>query len=316
MRAVVLASGGLDSSLAYALVKEWGAEVLPLHITHTFLSLKDLPDMVNLKTIDGSEELIEIIRRPQYGYGKNLNPCVDCRILMLKIAKQYMEEVGADFVVTGEVLDQRPMSQRLETLMNIDKKAGLEGFVLRPLSGGLLPPTIPEKNNIVHRDQLLSIKGRSRKLTFELAREKKITKFFSPSGGCLLTDPGFCRRLADLMRFQEKMQVDDIEFLKVGRHFRITAGAKLIVGRNKQENEWLEKCVNKSHILLYVPETGSPTALLLGALKFLPTAAAITARYSDRKEKTHIEVVYSANGETKKIEVKPIEDVELVKWRI
>lgn len=316
MKAVVLYSGGLDSSLALAIVKEWGAQVFPLHISHIFLAPKPLPEIPNLVTKDISTEFIKIIRTPQYGYGKNLNPCIDCRILMLTKAREYMEEKKADFIVTGEVLDQRPMSQRLETLMLIEKQAGIEGKVVRPLSGGLLPSTIPEREGLVDRNNLLKMKGRARKFELYLAKKMNITQFYSPGGGCLLTDPGFCRRLADLMRFQETIELGDIELLKIGRHFRLAPETKLIVGRNEQENKKIESLMNTSYTLLYVPDTGSPNALLLGDKKFLKIAAAITARYSDKAQQNKVAVCYKQQKKITKISVKPLGHDELAKWRI
>jgi tRNA-specific 2-thiouridylase len=317
MKVVVLHSGGLDSTLAYYITKEWGAETFPLYVYNKFLSFKDHPEVPGLKIIDITKEFIEIVRSPQHGYGKNLNPCLDCRILMLKKAKKYMEEIKADFIATGEVLDQRPMSQRFEQLMLIDKKAGLEGLVIRPLSGGLLPETIPEKKGLINRNDLLSIKGRSRKVSLDLAQQLKIEKFTSPAGGCLLTDPGFCRRLADLMRYQEKVVVRDIELLKIGRHFRLSPDTKLVVGRNEEENEVIEKMIKTGETLVHVPDTGSPNAMLLGNKKSpIRIAASITARYSDKKNDNSIEVVYKKNKTTKKILVKAATNEELAKWRI
>ncbi len=316
MKAVVLYSGGLDSTLALNLIREWGAKVFPLYVHNIFLCSKNLPDLPDLKKIDVSEEFIDIIRNPQYGYGKNLNPCIDCRILMLKKAKEYMEELKADFIVTGEVLAQRPMSQRFEHLTLLDKNAGLEGMVVRPLSGGLLPPTIPEKKGLIDRNVLLKIKGRSRKFALSMAQKMNITKFFSPSGGCLLTDPGFCRRLADLMRAQEKIEVRDIELLKIGRHFRLSPDTKLIVGRNETENTTIEDLVSQQDFFLYVPDTGSPNAMLLGNKKYIKTAASITARYSDRKNENSIEVFYKNKEKINKVCVKPFTNEELAKWRI
>ena len=316
MKSVALYSGGLDSSLAVELANEWGAQVFPLHISHGFLSIKNLPEITNLKTIDASEELIDVVRSPQHGYGKNLNPCIDCHILMLKSAKAYMNELNADFIVTGDVLDQRPMSQHLDTLMLIDKAADLEGMVVRPLSAGLLPPTMPEKKGLINRNNFLKIKGKSRKFSLELAKKNKITKFVSPGGGCLLTDSGFCRRIADLMRYEEKMDINCIELLKIGRHFRFSPDAKLVVGRNERENKKMEDLLKPSDSLLYVPDTGSPNGVLFGNKKYLETAASITARYSDKKRESKIDVIYKSNQETNNICVKPIEEDELAKWRI
>ena len=315
-KAVVLYSGGLDSSLALEIVKEWGVKVFPLHIAHKFLSSQQLPNVPGLKVVDVTEEFAQTVQKPEHGYGKNLNPCIDCRILMLKKAKAYLEEVKADFVVTGEVLEQRQMSQRFDTLMLIEKKAGLDGLVVRPLSGALLPPTIPEIKGLIKRQSMLKIKGRSRRFSLDIAKKKKIDDFFSPSGGCLLTDPGFCRRLADVLRFREEIAMTDIEFLKIGRHFRMSPAAKLVVGRNEEENKKIEELAQDSHALLFVPDTGSPNAILIGDRKFIREAASITARYSDKKNEPEIQVHYRYKGQVKTLVVEPMDDDELKKWRI
>jgi tRNA U34 2-thiouridine synthase MnmA/TrmU len=316
VKAVVLYSGGLDSRLALEIIKEWSVIVYPLHILHKLISSPQIHMVDGLKTVDVTEEFAQIVQKPEYGYGKNLNPCIDCRILMLKKAKEYMEDLGADFIATGEVLDQRQMSQRLDTLMLIEKKAGLEGLVVRPLSGGLLPPTIPEKKGLIEHKQLMTIRGRSRRLTLDIAKNMNVTEYLSPSGGCLLTDPGFCRRLADVLRFKEKIGAFDVDLLKMGRHFRIAPDAKLIVGRNEEENQKIEELAENEYILLFVPDTGSPNAILLGDKKHVKTAAGITARYSDKKKESKVEVHHRYKGKVDKVKVKPIDDSELSKWRI
>jgi len=315
MKTVHLYSGGLDSTIVLYILKEWGAKVYPLHVTHKFLSIKHLPEIPGLKTVDVTEEFIEIVKSPQHGYGKNFNPCIDCRILMLKKAKEYMVEQKADFVTTGEVLDQRPMSQRLDTMMRIEREAGLEGLVVRPLSGVLLPTTIPEQKGIIDRDKMLKLKGRSRKFELAFAAKNDIKEFFSPSGGCLLTDPGFSRRLADAMRYQEDMDETAVERLKIGRHFRIAPDAKLIVGRNEDENKKLEELAGP-FFFLYVPDTGSPNTILEGSKKYLKLAAAVTARYCDRNQEKDITVLYRQKKKTGKIVVSPISNDELAQWRI
>ncbi|MBE0432705.1 tRNA 4-thiouridine(8) synthase ThiI [candidate division WOR-3 bacterium] len=315
-KAVVLYSGGLDSSIALELVREWGVKTYPLHISHQLLAAQQLPSVPDLKTIDVTEELAQIVQEPEHGYGKNLNPCIDCRILMLKKAKEYMSEVKADFVVTGEVLEQRQMSQRLDTLMLIEKKAGLAGMVVRPLSGALLPATVPETQGLIKRQDMLMIRGRSRRLSLEIAKKKKVVEFLPPSGGCLLTDPGFSRRLADVLRFGKKIGASDIDLLKIGRHFRISPDAKLIVGRNEDENMKIDELADETRVFFYVPDTGSPNALLLGDRKYLSTAAAITARYSDKKNEPQVEVYYRHKGKSARTIVAPVDDEELKKWRI
>lgn len=316
MKAVVLFSGGLDSTIALKIVQEWGTEVYPLYVFNKFLSIKLPPQVPDLKVVDVSKEFIDIVRNPHHGYGKNLNPCIDCRILMLKRAKEYMEKIEADFIVTGEVLDQRPKSQHLDQLMLIDKEADVQELVVRPLSGALLPVTIPEKQGLIDRNLLLAIKGRSRRPMISLAAQLKITDFTSPSGGCLLTDPGFCRRLADLMRYQENIGVRDVELLKLGRHFRLDQETKLIVGRNEAENETLEKLITGSDYFVYVPDTGSPNAMLLGNKKHIKLAARIVARYSDKKDDDKVDVFYRYKKAAKKVRVQPATNEELAGWRL
>jgi tRNA-specific 2-thiouridylase len=316
MKVILLYSGGLDSSLVYHILREWEAEIFPIYIYNQFLSCKNLPELPGLRVIDITKEFISIVRSPEHGYGKTLNPCIDCRILMFKKAKAYLKQKKSDFIATGEVLDQRPMSQHLEQLMLIDRKAECEGLVVRPLSGALLPPTKAENDGLVDRNLMLAIKGRSRKLALMMAEKMNITQFSSPSGGCLLTDPGFCRRLADLMRYQEKIFVHDVGLLKIGRHFLLAPGAKLIVGRNEEENNAINAIVHAQSYFLYVPDTGSPNALLLGNKKHLELAAAITARYSDKKAADKVEVHYRSKKVTKTIKVVPMSNEELASWRI
>ncbi len=316
MKAVVLFSGGLDSVLALKIIQEWFVEAFPLYVDNRFLSLKHQPNAPNLKIVDATADFIEIIKQPQHGYGKNLNPCIDCRIIMLKKAKAYMKKIKADFIVTGEVLDQRPMSQHFDQLMRIERAAEAEGLVVRPLSGKLLPPTIPEKEGLISRELMLEIKGRSRRIALHLAQQMKITDYTSPSGGCLLTDPGFCRRLADLMRYSEDIEEKDIDLLKVGRHFRLDSATKLIVGRNKEENELIEKLMTIDDIMLYVPDAGSPNAILVGSKKALKTAAAITARYSDKKNEPSVSVHYRHKKSKKTISCMPMSNDEIARLRL
>jgi tRNA U34 2-thiouridine synthase MnmA/TrmU len=316
MKAVLLYSGGLDSSLVLRILQEWDTTICPVYIYNQFLSCKNPPDIPDLHVIDVSADFIEIVRNPEHGYGKNLNPCIDCRILMFRKAKEYLHKIKADFIATGEVLDQRPMSQHLEQLMLIDRKADCEGLVVRPLSGALLPPTKAETEGLIDRNLMLAIKGRSRKIALSMAEKMNITEFASPSGGCLLTDPGFCRRLADLMRNQEDIQVRDIELLKIGRHFRLAPDAKLIVGRDEEENNTIEHMEQGNTYFLYVPDTGSPNALLLAGKEHLKRAAEITARYSDKKTDDEVEVYYRLKKTVKTILVKPMTNEELATWRI
>src|SRR3990172_5077850 len=214
MKALALLSGGLDSTLAAKVILEQGIELEALNFLTVFCtctnrgatclaSQKAVETLgIPLKVFNISEEYLEIVKHPKHGYGSNMNPCIDCRIFIMKKTKAYMEKSGASFIVTGEVLGERPMSQRRDAMRLIEKEAGLEGVILRPLSAKLLPVTVPEKEGWVNRETLLAFQGRSRKPQMKLADHYGIHDYPSPAGGCLLTDPGFARRMKDLMFYQ------------------------------------------------------------------------------------------------------------------
>ena len=266
MRAIGLVSGGLDSALAIFLLKKQGIEVIGLSFLSPFWesknTLKQLAQEleIELREIEVGEEYLELLKNPQFGYGKNLNPCIDCKIWMLKEARREMEKEGASFVFTGEVVGQRPKSQLKNTLRLIEKQSGLEGYLLRPLSAKLLPPTIPEEKGWVKREELLDLQGRGRKRQLELAEKWGIKHFSPPAGGCLLTDPNFSRRLKDLWESEEAYNFESVELLKVGRHFRLRPSFKLVVGRNQIENEKLKEFVREDDILFFPGRVG-PLAL-------------------------------------------------------
>jgi tRNA U34 2-thiouridine synthase MnmA/TrmU len=231
------------------------------------------------------EEYLRIVRKPQFGYGKNMNPCIDCRIFMLKKAKKYAEEIGASFIFTGEVLGQRPMSQHRKTLGIIEKEAGLKGKILRPLSAKLLPPTEVEEKGLVSRETLLGIEGRSRKKQIRLAQELKVTEYSCPGGGCLLTYREFTSKLKDLFEHKKRISLKDVRLLKVGRHFRFGKD-KIIVGRNEAENRLLLQMKMTNDYCFEAQDTGSPITLLQGpkTRTAVKRAAELTAYYSDRKQ--------------------------------
>ena len=247
-KAIGLISGGLDSILALQLIKEQGFEITGIFIKTPFISnfgektienLEKLSKEMNFKfiVIEAGNDYIEIVRNPLYGYGKNLNPCIDCHIYMLKKAKEIMEKENAIFVFTGEVLGQRGKSQNLNALKLIEEKSSLKGKLLRPLTALNLPPTDVEKEGIVKRDLLLGIKGKERKLQLYLAQLKNLKYFQTPSGGCLLTDPTFCKKLRDLFDNSEKIDLNDCYILQIGRHFRISPETKLIITRDIRETK-------------------------------------------------------------------------------
>jgi len=278
IKAIALLSGGLDSTLAARAVLDQGIELQAVNFLTEFCTctpkkmscltskqaVKQLD--IKLKRFNVSEEYLEIVKSPLHGYGKNLNPCIDCRIFMFRKARDYMREIGASFVVTGEVLGERPMSQRRDALMLIERESGLEGLILRPLSAKLLEPTIPEKKGWINRKKLLAIKGRSRKPQIHLAQHYGIHDYPCPAGGCLLTDKGFSQRMRDLMKHTPDFELNDVKLLKLGRHFRLTPKAKLVIGRNETENEKLMNLGVPGDILLDAREIPGPLAILRGKI--------------------------------------------------
>lgn len=327
-KALLLFSGGLDSTVAAKVVLQQGVKLEALNFTSPFCQCRkgcsDLAMLVEelgvkLHVATLLEEYLDVVKNPKHGYGSNLNPCIDCRILMFRKAKARMGEIGASFVVTGEVLGQRPMSQHKEALAIIDKESGLEGLVLRPLSARFLPPTKAEKEGWINRELLLSIKGRSRKKQIELASTYHISGYSCPSGGCLLTDPGFTKRLRDLLTYCSDPSLNDIELLKVGRHFRLSAFTKLVVGRNREENEKLRRLCKNGDTLLEVPNYGCPVSIARGSLSKEDAllSARIEARYSDAPRDRPVNVSRrTMDGQVETFKVKSAADEELFALRI
>lgn len=255
MKCVLLSSGGLDSLIAAEIIKQQNIEIKLAEFKTPFFGWN------KRGAIDISEDFFKILKNPRFGFGKNLNPCVDCKILMLKKAKEIMESESADFIATGEVAGQRPMSQGKETLLKIEKEAGLEGMVLRPLSAKILPETNPEKNGQTDRDKLYGIEGRTRAVQMELAKQFGIEEYPAPSGGCLLTDAGFSMRMIQLMKINPDFTVSDIELLKSGRFFKAGQGM-LIIGRDKSENDRLMELEERGDIAFDFTREPGPFALL------------------------------------------------------
>ncbi len=311
MKAIALLSGGLDSTLAAKVVMEQGIELEALNFMTVFCTCTNRGETclasqkavnalgIPLKVFNVSDEYLHVVKHPQHGYGSNMNPCIDCRIFMLKKAKAYMEETGASFIVTGEVLGQRPMSQRRDAMNLIDKEAGLRGCILRPLSAKFLPATIPEKEGWINRENLLGIQGRSRKPQIELADHYGIRDYPCPAGGCLLTDPGFARRIRDLLENDPDFSLNDVHLLKVGRHFRLSPKLKLVVGRNEDDNKKIQTFALEGDILLKTVQYPGPLSLLRGDDngESIETAASITLRYSKGRNFERAEVFYGGARE-------------------
>ena len=302
-KAIALFSGGLDSQLAINVIMEQRVEVECLHFVTLFCRCSSnkgckLEAMtagerlgVSVKVINSGRDFLEIVKHPRHGRGKNMNPCIDCRIFMFKTAGEYMRETGADFIFTGEVLGQRPMSQRKEAMAQIDREANLTGYVLRPLCAQHLAPTIPEKEGLVDREKLLAIKGRSRKEQFALADVFELKDFPCPAGGCLLTDPQFAHRLRDLLDHADA-EMHDVHLLKLGRHFRLDEQTKVIVGREENENVKVDTFAREGDLLLAAADVAGPTVLLRGDTSDanLATAARLTVKYGKAKDEPSVPV--------------------------
>jgi len=317
---VALFSGGLDSALAILLMLKQDIEVTALtFMTHFGCDLGDRSSCggnpyptaekfgFNVKLMHLGQKFVDIVENPKYGRGKNMNVCVDCRILMLTEAKEFMELINADFVITGEVMGQRPMSQVKDKLFLTIKEAGLKGKLLRPLSAKLLPPTEMELSGMVDRNRLENISGRGRHRQLELAKEFGLEDYPSPASGCLLTDVGYSNRLRDLMTHNQHLNFDDINLLRVGRHFRLDALTKVIIGRNELDNNYLDAHKQDYHYRLEVMDVGSPVTLLIGnsSEENLTKAASLTARYSSLKDSELVPVTITGPDGEKVLMVSP-----------
>jgi tRNA U34 2-thiouridine synthase MnmA/TrmU len=320
VKAIAMLSGGLDSTLALALVKRQGIEVKAVNFYTGFCvtetqrrkggradgtvprneALRAAADLeVDVEYVDISgRAYLDMLVHPRWGYGANANPCVDCRVFMMSRAREIMEREGAAFVFTGEVLGQRPKSQRRDTLRIIERESRLEGRLLRPLSAKLLEPTIPERDGLVDRERLEDISGRSRHRQMELAQQLGVVDWPQPAGGCCyLTDEAFGRKFFDLLDAREtsggerRVEQDDVLLLSTGRHFRLSPRAKLVVGRNEVENAMLEHHL-ADRARLEAKDVLGPVALVEG----MPTweerrlAAAIVARYGKGRERAEVDV--------------------------
>lgn len=304
-RAVGIFSGGLDSILAVEVLRRQGIEVLAVTFeTPFFGSLRAVESAKSLgvdhRVLDITEEHLQILRNPVFGLGKHMNPCMDCHALMFRKAGELMEKEGYDFLFSGEVLGQRPFSQNLRALQKVAEASGFPDRILRPLSALRLPPSGPEKSGLVDRNKLLGLKGRSRKPQMELAAMWGISRFPSPAGGCLLTDPSFSARLKDLWEKEEKWDVRDLKLLSLGRHLRLTPSRKLVVGRNQSENERLASMATQEDVQLEALDYPGPLVIVPHGApqELLELAASVCLRYSDAPSQgTHWVRVRHANRE-------------------
>jgi tRNA U34 2-thiouridine synthase MnmA/TrmU len=303
--AIALFSGGLDSALAILLMLRQDIKVTALtFMTHFGCDLQDRSSCghnpypmaekfgFDVKLMHLGQKFVDIVENPKFGRGSEMNVCIDCRILMLSEAKNFMEMVGADFIITGEVMGQRPFSQVRDKLNLTANEAGVKDILLRPLSAKRMPITKPEREGLVDRDRLEGITGRGRRRQIELAREHGLDDYPSSGGGCLLTDHGYSNRLRDLLAHTERITFDDLNLLRVGRHFRLDADTKVVVGRNESDNAQLLGLMKGHHYRLEACDIGSPITLLIGPRteENIRKAAKITARYTKLKDSDSVRV--------------------------
>lgn len=334
IRAIAMLSGGLDSSLAAAVVKQLGIDVIGLHVRHLFSGkptagkdpIADSAAQIGIpfRIIDGSDGQLDIVRHPRHGTGAGMNPCIDCRIFILRVAKEVMDEEEAQFVITGEVLGQRPMSQHLKALESVARESGLEDRLLRPLSARFLPETLPVREGWVDLKDLPEIHGRGRQPQIELAGRYGIHDFPQPAGGCLLIEKAYSARLRDAFSAYGADQVDRqaFELLALGRHFRLSANAKVILGHDEQENaKLLEKAGER--IVLDPVDVMGPSGLVEGSPseKELRLAASLLARYSDHRPDESVRVWVRSGPLHKQetvLDVMPLaaDDERIAHWRL
>ena len=329
-KVVALLSGGLDSQLAVRMMQEQGFEVSAVAIKTPFcdfdcgrgcgFEIRERADdlNVNLKTVYLGDEYIEMLKHPKYGIGSGFNPCIDCRAMMFTAAKKHMDEIGAEFIISGEVLGQRPMSQHGPALRTIEKASGLVGKIVRPLSAALLPETDPEKNGFIKRENLGMIKGRTRRVQLDMAKKYGIGNPPNAGGGCLLTDPAFGLRAKDLFAHTETPTINDIDLLKIGRHFRLDEQTKFVVGRNKDENEMIKAIALPGDILFHARDHMGPVSILRGknADAYVKFASSITLRYSDAPKGEQASVIINKDNTKEEIITQHAEEKFYIKFRI
>ena len=329
-KVVALLSGGLDSQLAIKMMQEQGFDVSAVAIKTPFcdfdcgrgcgFEIRERADDldVNLKTVYLGDEYIEMLKHPKHGIGAGFNPCIDCRSMMFDAAKKHMEEIGAEFIISGEVLGQRPMSQHAPALRTIENESDLVGKIVRPLSAALLPETDPEKDGLIKRENLGMIRGRTRRGQLDMAKKYGIENPPNAGGGCLLTEPHFGIKAKDLFSHTKNPTINDIDLLKIGRHFRLDEETKFIVGRNKDENEMIKAIALPGDILLEAKDFVGPVSILRGsnAKQHLKFASSITLRYSDAPNNEQAIVSIKNNDLVEEITVESAEEKSYIQFRM
>ncbi|NEZ47408.1 DUF814 domain-containing protein [Clostridium niameyense] len=299
VRALAMISGGLDSILAAKLIKDQGIEVIGICFKSYFFNENSAIKMtkqigIPLKVIDFSKEHLQMLKNPKHGYGKNMNPCIDCHAMMMNYSGKLLEEFDADFIITGEVLNQRPMSQNKSALDIVKKESGFKDKILRPLCAKNLKPTSIELEGLVDREKLLNISGRSRKIQMELAEKWDIKDYPSSAGGCKLTEPNYSKRLRDLLSHRENEDPREIELLKYGRHFRVSDNAKIISTRTKEECDDIKGLLRHDDYIFLAKDYKGSMVIIVGdpGMEDIEAAAKITARYSKGKDEKIVTVKY------------------------
>lgn len=324
-KALALISGGLDSILAAKLIKEQGIEVIGICFKSYFFGPENAKRMtkqidIPLEVVDFSEEHLETVKKPKHGHGKNMNPCIDCHAMMMRDAGRLLEKFNADFIITGEVLNQRPMSQNKASLNVVKKESGIGEKILRPLCAKVLPPTEMELNGLVDREKLLGISGRGRKVQMELAEKWGIKDYPSPAGGCKLTEPNYSVRLREFLEHAEEITERELELLRIGRHFRVTEGCKIISARTATESDELKKLITSEDTGFLVKNFKGSMVVIVGDYteKDIEFAARVAGRYSKGKDEEMIRVMYGKYTKPydKFVDVKPASEEEIAQYII
>lgn len=324
-RALAMMSGGLDSVLAAKIIKDQGIEVIGICFKSYFFGEKNAVRMaqqidIPLEVVDFSEEHFEMVKDPKHGRGKNMNPCIDCHAMMMNYSGKLLEKFKADFIITGEVLNQRPMSQNKQALNKVKKESGFSDKILRPLCALNLEPTEMELNGLVDREKLLKISGRSRKVQMELADKYGIKDYPSPAGGCALTEPNYSNRLREALEITPDLSTNEIELLRYGRHFRTEDNARIIVSRTGEEGSKIKKLLTKEDIMFLPKDHNGAMGIIHGHAteKDKELACKIVARYSKGKDLEFVTVKFGKNGTdfNEELTVTPATEEEINKYLI
>ena len=324
-KALAMISGGLDSILAAKLIKDQGIDVIGICFKSYFFNENSAIKMakqidIPLKVVDFSKEHFQIVKEPKFGYGKNMNPCIDCHSLMMNYAGKLLEELNADFIITGEVLNQRPMSQNRSALDIVKKHSGFGDKILRPLCAKNLSPTKMELDGLVERENLLDISGRTRKTQMELAEKWGIKEYPSPAGGCKLTEPNYSRRLKELLEYIKEPTYKDLELLRYGRHFRVSPNAKIISTRTKEEGDNIKNYLDEKDVVFFAADYNGSMIVVIGEpnKEDIEFAARVTGRYCKGKDEAILKIKYGSfnNKLSNFIEVKAATDEEINKYII